>query len=326
MRQPPRVMQPLPEELGPRFSVRQAKDAGVPAGRLRRRDMVRPFHGVRTLSEARLPAELENDRGGRSLGRPERTHLATALAYAPRMREGEFFSHITAGVILGVPLPYLLVERSPLHVSVFRPQRLPRSAGVRGHEAKPSLVSTVRDERTGLLIAAPAAVWAGLGSLLTDPYDLVAAGDAIVRTWRVASPLATIAELGASVTAGRRVGVVALREALPRVRTDSASRPESWLRLTLVDSGLPEPDCNREVHVDGVYLGSVDLAYPHLRIAIEYEGEHHLLDPEQWARDIARYEALRTAGWIVLQVTKSDLFDQPAATVRRVRAAIRRRS
>ncbi|MFE5407630.1 endonuclease domain-containing protein [Microbacterium sp. NPDC056569] len=276
------------------------------------------------MREASLPEELAFDRGGRALGPAERAHLALALAYAPRMTEGEFFSHITAAVILGIPLPYLLIARSLLHVSVFRPRRLPRSVGVRGHEAKPSLVTTMRDARTGLLIARPAAVWASLGRQLTDPYDLVAAGDAVVRTWRVESPLATLADLETAVSAGRRVGVVAARLALPRVRTDSASRTETWLRLTLIDHGLPEPDCNHEVYADGNYLGCVDLAYPDLMIAIEYEGEHHL-DPKQWARDIARYDALRDAGWTVIQVTKAELFDQPAAAVQRVRAAIRRR-
>ncbi|WP_374976732.1 endonuclease domain-containing protein [Microbacterium trichothecenolyticum] len=297
----------------------------MPTGRLRRADVDKPFHGVRVLRDASLPEGLETDRWGRALGPAERAHLALALAYAPRMAEGEFFSHITAAVILGIPLPYLLVARSMLHVSVFRPRRLPRSAGVRGHEAKPSLVRTVRDARTGLLTATPATVWASLGRQLTDPYDLVAAGDAVVRTWRVDSPLATLADLEAAVTAGRRVGVAAARLALPRVRTDSASRTESWLRLTLIDHGLPEPARNHEVSADGVYLGCVDLAYPDLKIAIEYEGEHHLLDPEQWARDIARYEALRAAGWVVVQITKAELFHEPAVAVQRVRAAIRRR-
>ena len=318
-------MRPLPEELGQRFSVRQAKDAGVSTGRLRRTDVERPFHGVRVRSGAVLPTGFEIDRWGRPLGPAERAHLALALAYEPRMSEGEFFSHITAAVIFGVPLPYVRVAQSPVHVSVFRPRRLPRSSGVRGHEAKPSLATTMRDRYTGLVVATPATVWASLGGLLPDPHDLVAAGDAIVRTWRVSSPLATLADLEAAVGQGRRVGVVALRAALPRVRTDSGSRPETWLRLTLVDHGLPEPERNHDVHVNGAYLGCVDLAYPALKIAIEYEGEHHLLDPEQWARDIARYDALRAAGWIVIRVTKKDLFDEPGSTAQRVHAAIRSR-
>lgn len=315
-------MQPLPEHLGPRFSVSQARQAGVKTARLRRSDVDRPFHGVRALRDATLPKDLEADRCGRTLGPAERAHLALALAYGPRMLEGEFFSHVTAAVILGIPLPHYLVVRSLLHVSVFRPRRLRRSKGVRGHETTPSLMATMRDERTGLVIATPAAVWASLGAVITDPYDLVAAGDAIIRTWRVDSPLATVADLETAIGAGRRVGIVALRMALPRLRADAASRPETWLRLTLVDHGLPEPERNHAVHVNGKYLGSVDLAYPQWKIAIEYEGEHHLRDPQQWAHDIARYDALRAAGWIVVQVTKTDLFDTPQQVVQRVRAAM----
>ena len=60
------------------------------------------------------------------------------------------------------------------------------------------------------------------------------------------------------------------------------------MRLTVIDAGLPQPEVNYDVIEAGRWLGQVDLAYPELRIAIEYEGEHHLTDPLQWAEDIAR--------------------------------------
>jgi hypothetical protein len=128
--------------------------------------------------------------------------------------------------------------------------------------------------------------------------------------------------MGAAAGARRRVGVPRMGGALPLIRTRSASRPETHCRLTQVDAGLPEPDLNYDVYVNGVRIACVDLAYPRLRIAIEYEGEHHLLDPAQWARDIQRYEKLAAAGWHVIRVTKGELFDEPAKLVRRVRAAI----
>ena len=165
-----------------------------------------------------------------------------------------------------------------------------------------------------------------LGAVLRDPYDLIAAGDAVVRDWRVAEPLATVAQLAAAVASGRRIGVGALRAALPQLRTRSASRPESIARLTLLDALLPEPELNFDVMADGLWLACVDLAYPQLKIAIEYEGEHHLLDTEQWASDILRYDRLVAAGWRVIRVTKSELFTSPDAFVARVRAAIAERS
>lgn len=147
-----------------------------------------------------------------------------------------------------------------------------------------------------------------------------------MRQWRRDQPLATLEDLQRAVRSGRRVGVPAMRAALPLIRTRSASRPETHCRLTLVDAGLPEPHLNFDVYDSGIKLGCVDLAYPQWRIAIEYEGEHHLLDPEQWARDIRRYERLAAAGWHVVRETKPELFGDRRAFVSRVRAAITARS
>ncbi|MEZ5213696.1 MAG: DUF559 domain-containing protein [Microbacterium sp.] len=66
----------------------------------------------------------------------------------------------------------------------------------------------------------------------------------------------------------------------------------------------------------------VDLAYPELKIAIEYEGEHHLTDPAQWAEDIARMDRLVEAGWRVIRVTKSEVFRDPARLIERIRRAV----
>lgn len=117
------------------------------------------------------------------------------------------------------------------------------------------------------------------------------------------------------------MGVARLREALPQIRTRSASRPETHLRLAVVDAGLPEPELNYEVFEAGSYLGALDLAYPRQKVGLEYEGEHHLLDPVQWARDIARYERLAAAGWIIVRVTKAQLFADTGELVARVRRA-----
>ena len=166
--------------------------------------------------------------------------------------------------------------------------------------------------------------------MIVDHYDLVAVADAVVRE-RIFNddppPLATLEQLHKALAVGRRVGGPALREALPRVRTRSASRMESRCRLILSDAGLPEPELNHAVFDrEGEFVACVDLAYPTQKIAIEYEGEHHLRDPEQWAKDIARYEALAAAGWFVIRVTKADVFDGRAGLVRRVRDALRARA
>ncbi|MFG6402212.1 endonuclease domain-containing protein [Microbacterium sp. P04] len=315
----------LPDSLGERFRVADAIRLGVPPGRLRALDLARPFHAVRSVDEVAPPPFVLVDRRGEKRGSLEREHLERALDYATRMAEHEFFCGVTAAVLHGLPLPAAVLVRS-LDVGVLTPHRLPRSVGIRGHEASPKTTRVHTESISGLRATTPASTWAMLGAMLHDPYDLVAAGDAVVREWRVPAPLASLAELESALAAGRRVGIVKLRDALPRIRTRSASRPETRCRLVLTDAGLPEPLLNHEVVERGAALGCVDLAYPELRIALEYEGEHHLLDPQQWARDIARYDRLREAGWIVIRVTKSELFSSPSVVVERVRRAIRTRA
>jgi very-short-patch-repair endonuclease len=64
-----------------------------------------------------------------------------------------------------------------------------------------------------------------------------------------------------------------------------------------------------------------DLSYPDLRIAIEYDGDHHRTS-RQWRSDRARRQLLEDAGWIVLEFTADDVLRRPEQTVERIRRAI----
>jgi hypothetical protein len=123
---------------------------------------------------------------------------------------------------------------------------------------------------------------------------------------------------------GRRA--IRARRAAALVRLGVDSPMETHLRLVIVFAGLPEPVVNRDVfNSRGGWLARPDLSYPEWKIAIEYDGEHHRVDRRQWRRDIARRELLEAAGWIVLVITANDVFRQPAATLDRIVAALRRR-
>jgi len=314
--------QTLPDALGDAFSVGEAMRLGVPRSRLRAHDLSRAFRAVYVKSAA---TPLLGVMTGRER---EIQIVAHARLGALRMSDGMFFSHVTSAVIWGVPLPWSAVRGDELDVGVFHPDRPPRAAGFAGHRVQPAHATVRIHGDTGLRVASPASTWAMLGAVLRHPYDLIAAAESMVtdRRFGETTPLATIAQLEASISSGRRVGLPALRDALPQVRLRVASRTETWTRLTLVDSGLPEPEINYDVFDDsGRFLGCVDLAYPELKIAIEYEGEQHLFDSQQWTADIARQERLVEAGWRVIRVTKSDLFNHPRSMVERVRRAIRAR-
>lgn len=310
---------PLPRELGRSFSVQEAARAGVSRGRLRSKDLVIPFRGVRSH------AEDETDDGA------EARIAALVSVYRRIMPSSQFFTGATAAVLWNLPLPRAalrgVIDRG-IDVGVFAPAQFPRREGVAGHRVHPVGAHVTTHPHLGLRLTTPASTWAALGAVLEGPYDLVAVGDAVVRERMFRGdppPLASVDQLVAAAGAIRRVGAPALRAALPRIRTRAASRRETICRLLLVDAGLAEPLLNHEVR-DGAgrVIACVDLAYPEARVAIEYEGEHHLRDPAQWARDVARYEALAAAGWFVIRVTASHLADGGSAFVSRVRTALAR--
>ena len=84
-------------------------------------------------------------------------------------------------------------------------------------------------------------------------------------------------------------------------------------------SGLPEPHVGHDIHdSDGGWLARPDLAYPELKIAIEYDGRHHLVDLRQWRRDIRRRENLECEGWLLRVITAQDLLNTPATVVARI--------
>ena len=67
--------------------------------------------------------------------------------------------------------------------------------------------------------------------------------------------------------------------------------------------GLPEPAVAHPVVLDGITFHA-DLSYSDLRIALEYEGDHHRNDARQWELDIRREGLFREAGWVYLRVTR----------------------
>lgn len=46
------------------------------------------------------------------------------------------------------------------------------------------------------------------------------------------------------------------------------------------------------------------MGYPSIRLAIEYEGDHHRSSPTQFAEDNRRISALQAEGWTVIRVSK----------------------
>ncbi|GAB3581392.1 DUF559 domain-containing protein [Leifsonia lichenia] len=223
------------------------------------------------------------------------------------MLPGQVFSHETAAALYGFPLPAEGRRLADLHVSVPFPRTPPRARGVRGH----SLARVEERAVDGLPVCSPVQVWRQLGASLSG-QELTAVGDHIVGA-RDRDALATVEQVrDAAGSVGRTPGAAALRWAAERIRFGADSRPETLLRLALVDAGLGEPAVNPPLFF-GAMLLHPDLAYVDERVILEYEGDGHRTDAAQWHADIGRHDAMVAAGWRVVRVTRRDLFvDRPA--------------
>ncbi|WP_019144032.1 hypothetical protein [Aeromicrobium massiliense] len=149
--------------------------------------------------------------------------------------------------------------------------------------------------------------------------DVVAAGD-----WLAHRGLMSAVGLGelAAAQSWRR-GARAAASVLPLLDGRSRSLPESQVRCLLVAAGLPRPEVNVPV-LDDVRSPVTDLYLRRWRVAVEYEGRQHELDPGQFSRDLARYARLREHGIEYVQVTRT-MMRSPRAVVALVHEALVRR-
>ncbi len=75
----------------------------------------------------------------------------------------------------------------------------------------------------------------------------------------------------------------------------------------VINAGYPRPRTQIPVYGEYAELVAVlDMGWEDVRIALEYEGDHHRTDRRQFRRDIARFEALPDLGWLVIRVTAED--------------------
>lgn len=299
---------PLPPALSDRpFSVAEARALGLSGSRLRASDLSRPFHGVRSSADCVDSLAVR------------------ARAYQVRMAPNEFFSHATAALLLGTPLPNDLTDRDELDVSVRSPDAPPQAAGIAGHLLQHAKTGSFNEFR----LAAPPTVWCQLAAILSVE-DLVAAGDYLVTgpdPYHGMPAFTTPAELVAEISAhSRRRGIRTARAAAELVRIGPRSRPESHLRVLLVQGGLPEPEINLPVRVaDGKQI-LIDLAFPDSKLGLEYEGDWHRTDHEKWASDLIRREELLDVGWEIIRITSRDLYQHPEHLRARIRRRLRARA
>lgn len=277
------------------FLYDDAIAAGISPDQLRTSAWHRLFRGVYAPSSLPLSTALRAQ--GALLLHPPPAHA----------------SHATAAALLGVPVPI----DADVHVTVKDRRDRRTRPGLRAHVREAGSHCQVFG---GIRVSHPAQLFVELAGSL--PFvDAVVAGDAMVRLG-----LITLPALRAHCAKARGKHSRTARRLVRYVREGVDSPMETRLRLLLVLAGLPEPEVNHVIRDEwGSILRRFDLAYPTLKLIIEFDGRHHVRRAEQWEADIARRETLESDGWRTLIVTSAGIYRDPTATVEKVRRALQLR-
>ncbi|MGA7205173.1 MAG: DUF559 domain-containing protein [Specibacter sp.] len=287
------------------FTAAEAQARGLTRAALRGREVAGVSHGLYR------PAEWDFSM----------REAARALCAAT---PGAWISHSTASRLHELVLPPWLSDSNELHFSKARKLPSVRRKGITGHRVTSFSDEVETDE--GLHISTRARTWLDMARTL-PLEDLVCMGDQLIRIPRPEfedrhEPYATLESLRAMVGRHRNLqGIVRAREALELMRVGADSPPETLLRLAMVDAGLPEPELQLTLR-KGRGAPSADAGYRSRRIALQYDGAHHL-DEAQQHSDRYRDRAFEAAGWTVLIFTEADLADGFETAVRRIKASLR---
>jgi hypothetical protein len=188
-----------------------------------------------------------------------------------------------------------------LEITVPWPQ-WPRLPGVRAHQTT-RLPAAHCDVRHGVPVTSAARTLADLSSILSAD-GLGRLVDGCLRRGVVA--LADLHAAHAVLAGPGRHGLAALADALerrPQGYQPGGSKPELDVLGLLVDAGLPTPVQQHQVVAGGTVF-VLDLAYPDLRIGIEYDGWAFHRLPSDLDRAARRGNALELAGWTMLHFTQ----------------------
>lgn len=185
----------------------------------------------------------------------------------------------------------------PLDVLVLRGHSRVRRAGCRGSER--DLAPRDICEQQGLIMTTPLRTALDLGCRLPR-WKALATLDAFMRLCGV-----TRQEMLAALPRFRgRRGVRQLRELIALANPLAESSGESFTRIAILDAGFPEPQLQHWVEEGGRPIYRLDLAYPHHKVAVEYDGRTFHESKAARQRDQHRRRWLREHGWTVIIVTR----------------------
>jgi very-short-patch-repair endonuclease len=282
-------------------------------------DPTRPFTRAEALAAGLTDRELRGPSYRRIL---HGVYVSAAVPDTAFLRAGAALlvhpphavaTHFSAARAIGAPVPAHPWE----HVTVAEREDRRHRQGLRCHVA--AIATAEIRVIEGLRFSCPERIFVELAPFL-GLVELVIVGDWLVRN-RHTTRAGLVEFCGTSSDPHAK----AARRAAASVRDRVDSPMETRLRMLLVLAGLPEPEVNRTIRDEnGTVLMRVDLSYPAARLAIEYDGRHHIELEQQWERDVERRDDLDDS-WRMLTVTSKGIYKKPEETIDRVWTALRRR-
>jgi hypothetical protein len=128
-----------------------------------------------------------------------------------------------------------------------------------------------------------------------------------------------------NVLAAQHKGMRGVRKstaALALVDGGAMSPKETWLRLLLVDAGLPHPTTQLPLLRGRDLVAVFDLGWEEYKVAAEYDGDYHRSDRRRFVKDIDKLGTAEDEGWIVIRVVSEH---RPRDIVSRVYRGLTRR-
>lgn len=245
-------------------------------------------------------------------------YLARHVAPSLRMRsEAAWLWTRRRGVLAGLAAAALhganwIDEDEPVEL-IWSNQHAPIGIVTRNQRLRDNEITCV----AGLPVTTVARTAFDLSCRLTTG-EAVARLDALMR----ATPFSVEDVLLVTKGHPRARGLRRLREALPLVDPGAASPKETWLRLLIVNAGLPTPETQIPVVMHYRTVALLDMGWERFKVAVEYDGDQHRTMRRQYVRDLRRLSALQDCGWIVIRVIVED---RPEAVIGKIREALHRR-
>jgi hypothetical protein len=224
---------------------------------------------------------------------------------------GTFYTHTTAAMLHGIPLPERLDDDPRLHVTVQAPRSALRRPGIIGHSLRMSWYDDV-ERIENVFLTTPERTWCDLAGFLNLP-ELVAAGDYLVHRQE---PITTPHRLLGQVRSLRnRRYIRMLHAAVRTLRSTSESPAESELHTLFTGMRLPPPVIDRQAADDfGEFVALTTFSFAGLGLMVRYWGT----GPRSPAPTTgAHREVIDGVSWLVLDTSRGDL-GNPTGLVRRI--------